>query len=205
MHHDEPSLCRPMDPFPNLTIQANWETTNEIIHSIRQLGTTPFQDGSIPYEALPLNAQLNVNADEEAGIYQHTYPAQHPWIPCLLSNLAQLHINGKVIPSKLKKWICEAFTDPPYLAYLQDQFQWTAQCTETVGWTACTQAIRQFSTWHIQIIKLCTTKLCNDLLLPTTRWANMYDALTTDHCLHCGEPEDQDHMLLCTYAPHCLW
>jgi hypothetical protein len=107
-----------------------------------------------PLRALPLNAQLNVDADEEAGIYQQTYPAQRPQIPRLPSNFAQLHINGKVIPSKLKKWIHKAFLVPPYLAYLQDRFQWNTQCAESIDWNAYAQAIGQFSTWRIQIMKL---------------------------------------------------
>jgi hypothetical protein len=133
---------------------------------------------------LPLNAQLNVDADEEAGIYQHTFPLQRPIIPRLPSNRAQLHIAGKVIPSKLKKRIREAFTVPPYMLYLQDRFNWSDQCIETVDWTAYTQATGRFCTRQIQV-----TKLSNDLL-PTARWVNRYDKLTTDHCLHCGEIED---------------
>jgi hypothetical protein len=86
-------------PFPNLTLQANWDITNKIVHSIRQFAQTPsflhvkgYQDDQTTYDALPLNAQLNVNADTEAGIYQHKYPAQHPITPRLPSNCAQLHI-----------------------------------------------------------------------------------------------------------------
>jgi hypothetical protein len=48
------------DPFPNLTLQSDWDIMNVIIHSIRQLGTTLFlvhvkcqQDNSIPYEHYP--------------------------------------------------------------------------------------------------------------------------------------------------------
>jgi hypothetical protein len=201
----ETSLPFP-DPFPNSTLQADWDITNEINHSLQALAIPPtlvhvkgHQDDHVAYERLSLNAQLNIDADEEAGIYQQTYPAQRPIIPRLPSNRAQLHIGGKDIPSKLKKRIREAFTVPPYLAYLQSRFQWSEQCAATIDWTAYTQAIGRFSTQRIQI-----TKLCNDLL-PTARWANRYDSLTTDHCLHCGEPEDRDHILRCTFSSRRLW
>jgi hypothetical protein len=68
----------------------------------------------------------------------------------------------------------------------------------TIDWTAYTQAISRYSTRRIQI-----TKLCNDLL-PTARWVHRYDSLTTNFCLHCGEPEDRDHILKCTHA-YSLW
>jgi hypothetical protein len=193
-------------PFPNLTLQADWDVTNEILHSVRSLSITPrflhvkgHQDDHTEYANLSLNAQLNVDADAEAGTYQQQYPAQRPIIPRLPSNHAQLHIAGKVIPSKLKKRIREAFTVPPYLCYLQQRFRWTEECASTVDWTAYTQAIGRYSSRRIQI-----TKLCNDLL-PTARWAHRYDTLTTEHCLHCGEPEDLDHILKCTFAPRRLW
>jgi hypothetical protein len=195
-----------VDPFPNYTLQADWDITNEIITSIRQLSNTPtfvhvkgHQDDGAAYETLPLNAQLNVDADKEAGIYQCTFPLQRPIVPRLPSNRAQLHIAGKVIPSKLKKRIREAFTVPPYLAYLQERFKWSDQCVNTVDWTAYTQAIGRYCTRRIQI-----TKLCNDLL-PTARWVHRYDKLTTGHCLHCGETEDRDHILRCTFATRRLW
>jgi hypothetical protein len=195
-----------LEPFPNVTLQADWDVTNEIIHSLRQLEcqlsflhVKGHQDDHSGFADLSLNAQLNVEADAEAGEYQQTYPSQRPIIPRLPSNRAQLHIRGQVIPSKLKKRIREAFTVPPYLQYLQQRFQWSEQCASTINWTAYTQAIGRNSSRRIQI-----TKLCNNLL-PTARWANRYDSLTTDHCLHCGEPEDRDHILQCTFAPRCLW
>jgi hypothetical protein len=58
------------------------------------------------------------------------------------------------------------------------------------------KAVGRYSTHRIQI-----TKLCNNLL-PTARWANWYDSLTTFNCLQCGEPEDHDHILLC-HHPTC--
>jgi hypothetical protein len=199
------SLPHP-DPFPNSTLQADWDVTNEIITSIREFAIPPVllhvkghQDSHTAYSSLPLEAQLNVDADAEAGYYQCSHHEQRPLIPRLPSNRVQLHITGKVISSKYKKRIREAFTVPPYLRYIQDRFQWTDESTQSIDWAAYTQAVGRFSTRRIQI-----TKLCNDIL-PTARWANRYDTLTTSHCFHCGEPEDRDHMLLCTHGTRVKW
>jgi hypothetical protein len=69
----------------------------------------------------------------------------------------------------------------------------------TVDWTAYTQTISRFRNQRIQI-----TKLCNDLL-PTARWVNRYESLTTEHCIHCGKIEDRDHIIQCSHEPHNSW
>ncbi len=139
------------------------------------------QDSNTEYAALSLEAQLNVDADVEAGFFQCTYPAQRPHIPRLPSNPVQLHLNGKVICARLKQQLREASTVPTYLAYVAKRFKWEPSVAAMIDWQAYTQAIGRFRSQRTQI-----TKLCNDIL-PTARWANRYDSLTTEHCLHCGE------------------
>jgi hypothetical protein len=194
------------DPFPNLTLQPDWDVTNEIIKTIQSIQIDPIlehvkghQDDHTLYEDLALEAQLNVDADEEAGNYQTMYPAQRPIIPRLPHNRVQLHLSGKVISSKLKRSIREAFTVRPYKDYLQKRYKWDTNCIETIDWKSYTQAISRFHSRRIQI-----TKLCNDLL-PTARWANRYDSLTTEHCLQCGELEDRDHIICCRHISRTKW
>ena len=127
------------------------------------------------------------------------YPAQRPMIPCLPHNQAQLHIDQKVISSKIKQSIRDAFTVPPYMEYLKKRNRWTSECIATIDWKAYNQAVSRFHSQRIQI-----TKLCNDLL-PTARWASCYDSLTSEHCLHCGETEERDHLVQCSFAPHEKW
>lgn len=114
-----------IDPFPNITLTADWDVSNEIVKSLRELPLPPMishvkghQDDHTSYTDLPLDAQLNVDADAEAGYYQCTFPRHRPIIPRLPSNSVQLHISGNVICSKLKQQIREAYTVPPYKQYL---------------------------------------------------------------------------------------
>jgi hypothetical protein len=199
--------CLPyLDPFPNTTLQPDWDVTNEIIVTLQSMQIKPtfehvrgHQDDHIEYDALPLDAQLNVDADHEAGYHQTMFPAQRPLIPRLPHNRAQLCLSNKVISSKLKQSIRDAFTVPPYLEYLQQRHRWTPEAMASIDWKAYTQTVSRFGSQRIQI-----TKLCNDLL-PTARWANRYDSLTTQHCLHCGETEDRDHLVRCSFAPRLKW
>ncbi len=94
----EKSLSYP-EPFPNITLQPDWDVTHEIVTTLQKMTIKPtlehvkgHQDDHTLYEELHLNAQLNVDADEEAGYYQSTYPARRPIIPRLPSNRVQLHI-----------------------------------------------------------------------------------------------------------------
>jgi hypothetical protein len=157
------------------------------------------QDDHHAYADLSLEAQLNVDADEEAGRHQQTFPAQRPTIPRLPHNRAQLMLSEKVISSKLKESIREAYTVEPYMLYLQKRNKWDSTCILTIDWKAYNQAVSRFGSRRIQI-----TKLCNDLL-PTARWVNRYDSLTTIDCLHCGLPEDRDHLLQCSFPPRVKW
>jgi hypothetical protein len=91
-----------IEPFPNIMLISDWDITHEIVHSLRQLQTPPtlnhvkgHQDNLLPYCAVPLDAQLNVDADAEAGYYQCMYPGKRPFIPRLPSNHVQLHLSGK--------------------------------------------------------------------------------------------------------------
>jgi len=170
------------DPFPNLTLAPDWDLTNEIIVGLQAMGKTPqlchvkgHQDEHTAYDHLPLEAQLNVDADIEAGYYQCMHPSNWPVIPRLPSNLVQLHVLGKVVCSRLKRTIREASTISVYFTYATCRFKWTPEVTTTIDWAAYVQAISRFPTKRTQI-----TKLCNDLLL-TARWANRYDTLTTEH------------------------
>ena len=95
----------------------------------------------MPYHALPLDVQLNVDADTEAGAYQCMHPAQQPLIPRLPSNPAQLHIAGKVVCACIKQHIWEAATVPAYLEYLAARLKWDKHIAATMDWQAYSQAI----------------------------------------------------------------
>ena len=98
-----------------------------------------------------------------------------------------------------KQRIREAATVPAYLEHVSTRFKWNASISDTIDWQAYTQTIGRFRTQRTQI-----TKLCNNLL-PTARWVNRYDSLTTEHCLHCGETEDRDHIMQCSFAARQRW
>jgi hypothetical protein len=78
----ERSLPYP-EPFPNLTLAPDWDVTNEIACGLRTVAQVPLlqhvkghQDDHLAYMQSPLEAQLNIDADTEAGYFQCMYLAQ---------------------------------------------------------------------------------------------------------------------------------
>jgi hypothetical protein len=138
------TILQYLTPFPNFTLLPDWDLTHETAESLRLLPKPPqlvhvkgHQDDHQDYSELSLEAQLNVDADTEAGFHQCTYPGQRPVVPRLPSN-------GKVICSKLNKHFREAFTVPIYFQQLKRHFCWTPSISQTINWQAYTQAIGRF-------------------------------------------------------------
>jgi hypothetical protein len=94
--------------FPNLTLQPDWDVTHKIITTLQSVQLEPIlehvkghQDDHTLHDDLASEAQLNVDADKEAGNFQtRMLPAHWPIIPCLPHNHVQLHRTLQVIPSK---------------------------------------------------------------------------------------------------------
>jgi hypothetical protein len=146
------------EPFPNLALASDWDVTHQISTSLRTMAKIPIlqhvkghQDSHTDYRDLSLEAQLNVDADAEAGFYQSTYPAQRPLIPRPPTNHVQFQIAGKIICAKLKTSIREASTVSTYLKYTATRFKWCPSVADTVDWEAYTQTIGRFRMQRIQI------------------------------------------------------
>jgi hypothetical protein len=91
------------------------------------------QDAHNAYWGLPLDAQLNVDADTKAGTYQCIDPAQRLIIPRLPSIPVQLHITSNVICTHLKHRIHEVMTVPAYIKYVAQQFKWDPMVSQRVA------------------------------------------------------------------------
>jgi hypothetical protein len=92
--------------------------------------------------SLPLSAQLNCEADDQAGAYQTTHGTQpRPIGPFLPTTLAQLIIQGESVSSHYKSRICKAAMLPQYFEYLQGKFQWDDVTIKSIDWSAYKQII----------------------------------------------------------------
>jgi hypothetical protein len=90
--------------YPNETISSDWDVVQAIIATLQTFEKCPeiqhvkgHQDDHVPYDRLPLEAQLNVDADAAATEFQETYGRSRWQVPRIDGNRAQLTIANKTV------------------------------------------------------------------------------------------------------------
>lgn len=115
------------------------------------------QDRKVPYEDLPLNAQLNVDADRLAGLFQDEHGRPRPRVRPRLpnNNGVQLHLLDGTCTYNLKQSIRYADTAPALLTYIQGRNNWTDEVMETIDWDSHGAAIqRKTHALHLVLVVL---------------------------------------------------
>jgi hypothetical protein len=116
---------------PSATLAPDWDVLNEIRHSLHELPFRPtfqhikgHQDRDTHYDCLPLLAQLNVDADHAAGVFQDQHGCHRPHVLLFPHAGAQLQIHDATITYNYKSCIRNAAHGPPLLNYIQQRNQW---------------------------------------------------------------------------------
>jgi hypothetical protein len=114
--------------FPNATSNADWDVVQAISTTCAKMHIVPFfrhvkghQDDKTAYGNLPLEAQLNVDADHEAGSYYQMHPNDDTPVWLIPGTCANLNINANTISSGYTQAIQTAWTAPPLLAKIQER------------------------------------------------------------------------------------
>jgi hypothetical protein len=200
--------ARPYDQcFPNVTLEADWDVVNMIVRTIHQSSCNIIlqhvkghQDDKKSYDDLPLDAQLNCDADYEAVYFQTVHANYRPLVPRIPLNLAQLHIDGATINSGYKTAIRNAYSEPALRASIQSSNSWTAETMQSINFQSHKQALDRMSSRHIQLVKL-----CHDIL-PTAKITHRYNPIASKLCPLCkSETEDFPHLLRCTHPDRKPW
>ena len=83
---------------------------------------------------LPIEAQLNIVADRNAGEYQQTHGRFRPIVSLLPSCPAMVMIQGISITSNLFKNLVRGVTEPNYISHMQKKYKWTDFTVQTIAW-----------------------------------------------------------------------
>jgi hypothetical protein len=74
--------------FPNASLEPEWDIVSSIITTLQPLlcvilfpHVLGHQDDKIPYDSLPLESQLNCDADSKADYYQSLFESYRPTVP----------------------------------------------------------------------------------------------------------------------------
>ena len=94
------------------------------------------QDDNTAYALLSLKAQLNVDADTAASLFQTDHGASRYLVPIITGNSAQLIINDKTITYGYVKTIRNAYAYPLLKSYISQSNKWSAWELSTIDWTS---------------------------------------------------------------------
>jgi hypothetical protein len=181
---------------------SDWDVTNKIQHTLHELqGPQTFrwvkghQDKDTSYDQLPLEAQLNVDADKLAGSYQCRKGATRTVVPKFPHNQAQLSLSGNTITAGYKGRLWYAMAAPALLATMQECYKWDEATIQTIDWNAHSQAIRSKSKQRVTLVKL-----IHDIT-PTNRCVARYGQGRDPKCPRCWTDEETcHHLILCPLA-----
>ena len=110
------------------------------------------------------------------------------------SHRAKLSIQGVSITNDDTRQLLRAYTEAPYIKYLQESFHWSKHVVALqVSWTGLQ--------WRLQRIQrhCLTTKICNDILPTATTLKQCWWHQTNDLCVLCGAPEISTHSICCQH------
>ena len=120
------------EPYPNETLTSEFDISEQIYITQQENNIRArfkwvkgHQDNNTRYEDLPLEAQLNIDADELAGEYQNEQGKFLPIIHTLPSCSAMLSIGGISVTSNYRKQLIRGYVEPAYIEYLQYKFGWS--------------------------------------------------------------------------------
>ena len=193
--------------YPNETITSEWDLIQNIVSSLQIFPTPPMivhvkghQDDHLPYDQLPLEAQLNVDADAAATEYQTLHGAHRPVVPPITGNGAHLLLLGKTVTHHYVREIRHAYAHPLLKAYIGIRNQWPPPLLSKIDWESLGAACNAHHEQRHFVVKL------SHDLLPTRSRTTKYDASGPAACPFCLTGlEDRDHLLRCGHTTCAQW
>jgi ribonuclease HI len=185
--------------YPNQTLSADWDIIQAIVSTLKQFPRIPplewikgHQDRNRSVQSLSLPAQLNVEADELAGLYRYRPQQNHTRVPRIAGNTVQLHLPGGTIASKLKPAVRKHASLPLTRKSMLKSNKWTVSEFDSIAWEAHGTCFRK----HYPR-KQFFVKYLHDWL-PLGKQVSQYKPHYLSKCPSCDhELEDRDHFLRC--------
>jgi hypothetical protein len=157
------------------------------------------QDRRTEYTNLSLMAQLNVDADEMATVYQTNYGMPRP--VALLTNTAAVHLVTPQGSVTSKHGVALRFpaTYGPLMTHIQVRNGWSSRETQTINWTAHASSLKKRIHHRTHYIKLVHG------ILPTCKQLYRKDPIRS-LCPACKTAvEDWSHILVCAMSSRQSW
>jgi hypothetical protein len=194
---------------PNVTLRSEWDIESLIIETYRSLGwhfdfehVYSHQDKTIAIQALPLQVQLNVEADRLASEYLEQEESIHQGRASLFpSAKCQLILDGASVTRKLPQAIRFQAGAAPMREYLMKRNHWDRATLDSISWEAHGASHSYHRGQRVFLIKLCHRHLALGKKLH--RRDSKYPAT----CPGCGDNalESHDHFIGCSAQSRITW
>ena len=138
------------NPYPNCTLTPQYDLTGEIFatHSkykiqARFCHVKEHQDDNQDNDGLSLSAKLDVYADKLAMRFYIEGQPSKPKVYDTPSHKTHLLIEEINITNDYNNQLLRAHTEPQYIKYLQDKFDWDIPTDTSIHWKALKNGLRQ--------------------------------------------------------------
>jgi hypothetical protein len=148
-------------------MQPDWDVVQQIVTTICMFPHPPHlihvkahQDNDVSYDELvPVELQLNVQADTLAKNYDSSSSHLTTTVPRLFCNSAQLQFQGQTLTSRYRRTVRREALSPAIRQDIMERNHWTAADMETVHWEAHGQALKKNYIHCTFLVKLIHDKL----------------------------------------------
>jgi hypothetical protein len=195
--------------YPNVTMDAEWDCIAQIRTTMKALGKLApsishilgHQDQKIPYEQLPLDAQLNCDADVAASQYLQMQPLlDHSHAHTFPEGHCQLILHSGSITRDHKRELQQARTSPALESRLCTKHMWDSTDFRSIDWVAHGRALRRQDKHRVSMVKYVHN------LLPLGKTVNRNFPRYPASCPSCHAPvEDREHFWACSAPPRLEW
>ena len=184
--------------YSSATTGADWDVLQAIVRVMKTFSVRPIlthvlghQDRTKKYEELPLEAQLNVDADGLAGSYCYASDESATIVPLIEGTFVLVHSTFGTFTSRYKQNIRKIPMVATIRKYISHKYNWQGQF-DLVDWQQHGVAIR-----HNYDIKHFLSKYVHNWL-PVGALVSRYSVKYPPQCPSCScALETQDHMLRC--------
>jgi hypothetical protein len=186
--------------FATATLAPNWDLVEDLHRALSHFKIPPefahvkgHQDDKKSYDKPTLTAQLNVDADHEAGNFQWNHaPTLCNQAPLSPHTHAQLNIAGRTISSHYRHNIRTAASQDAFFAKCREIHEWTPSVFQLIYLPTLQLAVR-----HSCSHSIFTFKFLHGLL-PTQATKSVWYC-NNPRCPECPEDDTQIHFMQCMH------
>jgi hypothetical protein len=188
-------------------LHSEWDALISVFHLMNDFPEVPklshvlgHQDNDMAYNDLPLDAQMNTQADALATMELEEYSTPFHHVPFNPESRVMFSINGIAVTRRLETTIRTHARLPALRTYYNDSLKWDDRTFDAIDWDVFGGVYSKMRKRRNFITKFCTYHL------PTGDRLNRRDPRYDDRCPTCHSPsETDDHILQCPSPARRAW